>query len=45
MNWDTICSPLESVCLKIINLHHENDAYLLKLLGTLLIATDLGLFS
>jgi len=31
VNWDTICSPLENGGLKIINLHHENNAYLLKL--------------
>jgi len=30
-NWAKICSPLENGCLKIINLHHENNAYLLKL--------------
>jgi len=27
----SICSPLENGGLKIINLHHENNAYLLKL--------------
>ena len=31
VNWDTICSPIENGGLKIINLHHENNAYLLKL--------------
>jgi len=31
INWTTICSPLENGGLKIINLHHENNAYLLKL--------------
>jgi len=31
VNWATICSPLEDGGLKIINLHHENNAYLLKL--------------
>jgi len=31
VNWDTICSPFENGGLKIINLHHENNAYLLKL--------------
>ena len=31
VKWDTICSPLENGGLKIINLHHENNAYLLKL--------------
>ena len=31
VNWDTIYSPLENGGLKIINLHHENNAYLLKL--------------
>jgi len=31
MNWVTICSPLENGGLKIINLLHENNAYLLKL--------------
>ena len=31
VNWDTICSPLENGGLKIINLHHENNAYFLKL--------------
>ena len=30
MNWDTIFSPLENGGLKNINLHHENNAYLLK---------------
>jgi len=30
VNWDTICS-LENGGLKIINLCHENNAYLLKL--------------
>jgi len=30
-NWDTICSSLENAGLKIINLHHKNNAYLLKL--------------
>jgi len=28
VNWDTICSPLENGCLKIINLRRENNAYL-----------------
>jgi len=31
VNWATICSPLENGGLKIINLHHENNVYLLKL--------------
>jgi len=31
VNWDTICSPLENGGLKIINLRHENNTYLLKL--------------
>jgi len=31
INWARICSPLENGGLKIINLHHENNAYLLKL--------------
>jgi len=31
VNWDTICSPLENGSLKIINLRHENNTYLLKL--------------
>jgi len=31
VNWDTICSPLENGGLKIINLRHENNAYLLNL--------------
>jgi len=31
VNWDTICSPFENGGLKIINLRHENNAYLLKL--------------
>jgi len=31
VNWATICSPLENRGLKIINLDHENNAYLLKL--------------
>jgi len=31
VNCATICSPLENGGLKIINLHHENNAYLLKL--------------
>jgi len=30
VNWDMICSPLENRILKIINLRHENNAYLLK---------------
>jgi len=30
VNWDTICSPVENGGLNIINLHHENNAYLLK---------------
>ena len=30
VNWATICSPLENGGLKIINLRHENNAYLLK---------------
>ena len=30
MNWDTICSLLENGGLKIVNLRHENNAYLLK---------------
>jgi len=32
VNWDTICSPLENGGLKIINLRHENNACLLKLI-------------
>jgi len=31
VNWDMVCSPLENGDLKIINLHHKNNAYLLKL--------------
>ena len=31
VNWAKICSPLKSEGLKIINLHHENNVYLLKL--------------
>ena len=31
VNWATICSSLENRGLKIINLHRENNAYLLKL--------------
>ena len=31
VNWDTIYSPLENGGLNIINLHHKNNAYLLKL--------------
>jgi len=31
VNWNTICSPIENGGLKIINLRHENNAYLLKL--------------
>ena len=31
VNWTKICSPLENGGLKIINLHHESNAYLLKL--------------
>jgi len=31
VNWDTICSPIENGGLKIINLRHENNAHLLKL--------------
>ena len=31
MNWDTLCSPLENGSLKVINLRHKNNAYLLKL--------------
>ena len=31
VNWDTVCSPLENGGLKIINLRHKNNAYLLKL--------------
>ena len=31
VNWATICCPLENGGLKIINLHRENNAYLLKL--------------
>jgi len=31
VNWDMICSPLENGGLKIINLRHENNAYLFKL--------------
>ena len=44
VNWAMICSPLENGGLKIINLHHENNAYL-SLLGILLIATSLGICS
>jgi len=44
VNWDTICSPLENGGLNIINLRHENNAYFLSLLGTLLIASCLSLF-
>ena len=31
MNWDTICFPLNSGGLNIINLRHENNSYLLTL--------------
>jgi len=31
VNWAKICSPLKHEGLKIINLHHENNVYLLKL--------------
>jgi len=31
VNWVTLCSPFENGGLKIINLNHENNAYLLKL--------------
>jgi len=31
VNWFTLCSPFENGGLKIINIHHENNAYLLKL--------------
>ena len=31
VNWDKIYSPFENGDLKIINLHHENNSYLLKL--------------
>jgi len=31
INWATICSPIENEGLKIINLHHENNAHLLNL--------------
>jgi len=31
VNWDTICSSFENGGWKIINLRHENNAYLLKL--------------
>jgi len=31
INWAKICSPLENGGLKIINLHHENNVYHLKL--------------
>jgi len=31
VNWAMICSPIENGGLKIINLHHKNNAYLLKL--------------
>ena len=31
VNWGKICSPLEDGGLNIIILHHENNAYLLKL--------------
>jgi len=30
VNWAKHCSPLKNGNLKIINLHHENNAYLLK---------------
>jgi len=30
VNWDKICSPVENGGLKIINLRHENNAYLFK---------------
>jgi len=31
VNWVMLCSPFENDGLKIINLHHENNVYLLKL--------------
>ena len=31
VNWATLCSPFENDNLRIINLHHENNVYLLKL--------------
>jgi len=31
VNWATLCSPFENDGLKIINLHQENNVYLLKL--------------
>jgi len=31
VNWDMIFSPIENGGLKIINLHHKNKVYLLKL--------------
>jgi len=30
INWAKICSPFENGGLKIINLHHENNVYLLN---------------
>jgi len=30
VNWALICSPLENGSLNIINLHDENNVYLLK---------------
>jgi len=31
INWAKICSPLDNGGLKIINIHHKNNVYLLKL--------------
>jgi len=31
VKWNKICSPLENGSLKIINLHHQNNAYILNL--------------
>jgi len=31
VNWTTLCSPFENDSLKIIDLHHEKNIYLLKL--------------
>jgi len=45
VNSRTICSPLENRGLKIINLHHENNAYLLKLSWNFAYSNKLGLFS
>jgi len=45
VNWDMICSPLDNGGLKIINLQHEKMHIFLSLLGLLLIAIDIGLYS